>query len=574
MRKAREVGIVAQDPSVRVKGKILRSSVTIPYEDTDLGPHGARVRVIDYDASCARRYRPSPRGWVATPEIVGRASDDELLANPWFHAWNAYGIVMRTLGRFEHALGRRLEWSFLGHQLWVAPHAFADANAFYSEDDGALYFGYVPARGRASPIYTSLSHDIVAHETTHALLDGLRSRYTDPSSPEQAAFHEGFADVVALLSVLAARDVVAALLLDAAQTPAGWRREVISRATLDIDVLERSPLFGLAEQLGTATGGVGVRRAALRASLRLEPDPRLLQKMLGGRALAHDLGELFVAAMLRAYVAIWHDRLKRMADTQSGPLNHERVVEEASDLAERMLTVAIRAIDYLPVVDVHFGDFVRALVTADEQVYPDDSRYRIRHHVPEAFRQFGVHDHGRALGRWQTPKERRERALRRTGIHHAALQTDPTECFHFLWDNRRSFAIDEDAFVRVHSVRTAMRKGEDGAFVRETVIEYVEHLELEAGELSRHDVRKPDEMPDGRRVALFGGGALILDEFGDVKFHVKSHLFSDKQSGRLASLWDHGRFRESPHAPARSRAFARMHLHRSASFLPAARGEV
>jgi hypothetical protein len=68
----------------------------------------------------------------------------------------------------------------------------------------------------------------------------------------------------------------------------------------------------------------------------------------------------------------------------------------------------------------------------------------------------------------------------RAGLHHGALQTDPTECFHFLWANHAALEIDKDAFTRVQSVRPAMRKGEDGAFVRETVIEYVEHIELVA----------------------------------------------------------------------------------------------
>ena len=108
---------------------------------------------------------------------------------------------MRTLAQFERALGRRVSWSFGGHQLKVAPHAFAEANAFYASREEALLFGYFAGPDGSTVVQNCLSHDIVAHETTHALVDGLRPRYLEPSSPDQAAFHEGFADVVALLSV-------------------------------------------------------------------------------------------------------------------------------------------------------------------------------------------------------------------------------------------------------------------------------------------------------------------------------------------------------------------------------------
>ena len=63
-------------------------------------------------------------------------------------------------------------------------------------------FGYSAPDGHT---YFCLSHDIVVHETTHALLDGLRDSFIEPSSPDQAAFHEGFADIVALLSVFSLR---------------------------------------------------------------------------------------------------------------------------------------------------------------------------------------------------------------------------------------------------------------------------------------------------------------------------------------------------------------------------------
>ena len=71
--------------------------------------------------------------------------EDQLLANPAFHGQNIYALVMRTLARFEYALGRRVHWGFDGHQLHVAPHAFVDANAFYSREDRALIFGSVRA---------------------------------------------------------------------------------------------------------------------------------------------------------------------------------------------------------------------------------------------------------------------------------------------------------------------------------------------------------------------------------------------------------------------------------------------
>ncbi len=57
-------------------------------------------------------------------------------------------------------------------------------------------------------IYTCLSHDIVTHETTHALIDSLRSQLMRPSSADQAAFHEGFSDIVALLKILQSEELV------------------------------------------------------------------------------------------------------------------------------------------------------------------------------------------------------------------------------------------------------------------------------------------------------------------------------------------------------------------------------
>jgi len=64
-----------------------------------------------------------------------RDRDRRLLQDPRFHAQHVYAIAMRTLAQFEFALGRRCAWGSGGHQIHIVPHAFADANAFYSRDD-------------------------------------------------------------------------------------------------------------------------------------------------------------------------------------------------------------------------------------------------------------------------------------------------------------------------------------------------------------------------------------------------------------------------------------------------------
>ena len=105
----------------------------MPAEDLIAGPMGYRVQVVDYD-STTRRFHgahelpATPRGRTAGMGGATRSIVDDFR----FHAQNVYALVMKTLARFEFALGRRLGWSFRTHQLKVAPHGMFDANAFYS----------------------------------------------------------------------------------------------------------------------------------------------------------------------------------------------------------------------------------------------------------------------------------------------------------------------------------------------------------------------------------------------------------------------------------------------------------
>ena len=235
------------------------------------GPIGYRVQVVDFD-STERVFRGShdlPATYDEEPKAwhEGNASIERDFR---FHAQNTYALVMKTLARFEFALGRRIPWSFRTHQLKVAPHGMADANAFYSPEAEGLVFGYFNGSS-GEPVFTCLSHDIVVHETTHALLDALRERYLDPSNPDQAAFHEGFADVIALLSVFSQPEVVEHLLLG--DDKPSSRVNLIGRSKVLPNALRKSALFGLAEQMGSELEGV--RGKPLRPSAQLEPSPKL-----------------------------------------------------------------------------------------------------------------------------------------------------------------------------------------------------------------------------------------------------------------------------------------------------------
>lgn len=528
--RTRWLRILAQDPAVRGRdGRILTATVEVPAEDLQPGPRGYRVQVVDYDATHGVLYKPARRRPFEDP--YRDAPDDTLLTDPGFHRQNVYAIVMRTLARFEYALGRRIGWGFSSHQLQIAPHAFLSANAFYSREHQALVFGYFP--GTQGTVFTCLSHDVVAHETTHALVDGLRERYRDPSSPDQAAFHEGFSDVVALLSVFSLPEVVEHLL------DAGFRhgdRTRVASSALTPEQLRQSALFGLAEQMGQELAAL--RGGALRQSATLDPSPKHLssEEFLD----PHRRGEVFVAAMLNSFLRVWINRLHGLGEVAPGYYNRQRVAEEGANAAKHLLTMGIRALDYSPPTDLEFQDYLSALLTADAEIQPDDSRYEYRRTLLETFRAYGIVPTSRGPeGSWEPP----EGPLVYDLTHFESMQRDPDEVFRFLWENRKRLGLCEDAYSRVISVRPCTRVAPDGFLLRETVAEYIQILKLEARELKRTGIQKPPGMPDGTPVTLYGGGALIFDEYGRLKYHVRNKILNaDKQSRRLKHLWEYGYF--------------------------------
>jgi hypothetical protein len=563
LANTQKLTIIAQDPSVKIGGKILVAEVDVPAEGLLAGPRGFRVNVIDFDTSTSTLYKPA----ILTPAANGQYKDPfalrknahgivrkrppgydkQLLSDPKFHAQNVYAIVMWTLAKFECALGRRVPWGSEGHQIHIAPHAFADANAFYSREDRAIFFGYFMGPSNR-PIYTCLSHDIVAHETTHAILDGLRSRYLEPSSPDQAAFHEGFADVVALLSIFSLPDLVGQLLDH--NNP---RSHAISNTHLTSNALKKSVLLGLAEEMGL--GLSKGRQRALRRSVHLRPGRPYMS--MPQYSEEHDRGELLVAAMMNSFLEIWTARLGKIGFISPGKKDRSLVVEEGARVAGHLLTMAIRAIDYCPPTDITFGDYLSALLTIDREVVPDDTKYDYRGALLKHFKNFDIkHAAGAEVdGTWKR-FDGQKLVYGRT--HFDSMLRDKEEVFRFIWENREALEIDERGYVEVQSVRSCIRIGPDGFTLRETVAEYVQIMTLQARELKTVlKIKPPPDLPDSMRIRIYGGGALIFDEYGQLKYKIANRIEDDKrQTTRLKFLWETGAFDGEQKAGLR---FAQLH---------------
>jgi len=403
------------DPSLSAKLEtafINERIFTVPWEDLDPGPVGEYVEVIDVDPASNCYYEPVD---LDDPYLLAQDGLPASPANPQFHQQMVYGVVMTTIKNFERAIGRPVMWSdrtaaSMGKRSremtevdWLAtyvprlaiyPHALREANAYYSPDKKALLFGYFPASEMEDTqvypggiVFGCLSHDIVAHEAAHAILDGIHPRFLEVTQPDGLAFHEAFADIVAMFQHFTFYEVV---------------RHQIAKTRGDMGM--NSLMGELAQEFGRATGNHGSLRSALgevdkvtKKWVRKTPDPsRYLTEME-----PHDRGAILVSAVFDAFVSIYESRiadLRRIASGGTGILIEgelhpdlvNRLTQEAVKSAKHVLTMCIRALDYCPPVDIDFGDFLRALITADRDVVLNDTRgYRLA--FIDAFRQHGIY---------------------------------------------------------------------------------------------------------------------------------------------------------------------------------------
>lgn len=564
----RPLRIYALDPGASVLDGAV-ATIGVPYEpltrsDDRHNLRGSVFEVDPLDPPAGNTYAPLD---LNDPRVLldsGRAPSP---LDPRFHQQMVYAVCSIVYRSFRIALGRHPTWAFAPGQhreasypgqpgttrLLLCPFGADERNAYYDKDRGALVFGYfaaprdAPGTPTSGYVFTSLSHDVITHEVTHALLDGLRSNFTEPSNPDVAAFHEGFADLIAMFHRFTYPEIVRAGI--------GASSGRVGEASL---------LFDIAVQFGRTLTGRPLRSPIERPE---DGPPRRYDPTLE----AHALGNVLVSAVFSAFVTVFERKTKRywrLASHGSGVLPRGEIpdelvqilADEAADLANQFLKMCIRAIDYCPPVDITFGEFLRAVITADAQLVHDD-RWHYREAWIDAFRARGIFPRGvRFLSQdallWQGPLATVPRI---DGLAFSKLQFDgdparPADAgemqrqayvlgeFITTAGNTGSLGLTRTDDPRlggdtvdppvIQSMRTARRSSPEGRIVFDLVAEVTQ---------ARHVRRSGTEM------CFLGGSTLIVGPEGEVRFAISKSVlneprindqlgFANSEEGR--ALWE------------------------------------
>jgi hypothetical protein len=384
------VPVMVKDPEVaRWKDVPMLDWFTLDEEFVLDGPVSRQVAVVDFDPKSGRvvpgaRFRPP-----TTARGAGSLDfPQDRLDAPAFLQATAFGGVMKTISMFQErdALGRKIAWGFPGPQLLVVPRAGEWPNAFYERASRSLQLFYFQPEGRDRPVFTCHSQDILAHECTHAILDGIAPDLYSASSPQSLAIHEAVADLGALLMAFRCRPLA---------------RRVLSHTGGSLD--HSTAFTGIAEQFASALHG---REHLLRELNNT--------RKLGERGLdesePHALSEVLSGALYRVMVKLHEDQLRKAGQPAPGDAaeraaarasaasdldasaRFQRTRDEAEDAdgprdegavgrafwiaTEIFKRLLLRGLDYLPPGEAGFLDLMRAILASDQASFPEDRKVR------------------------------------------------------------------------------------------------------------------------------------------------------------------------------------------------------
>jgi hypothetical protein len=498
------VRVYAQDPSFKgTDGKPVLCDYFPGGRCLGNGPTDPRIAVVDFD----RRTRQTapPAVWNEEKRCFGFRpggdgpwtpfNEEDHRELPQYHQLNVWAVIQHVLEIYEggFVLGRSTPWAFEGNRLIVVPHAGHLENAFYDRRSKSIQFYSLDGQG-GEQVHTCLSHDIIAHETGHAILDGMRPLYDEDTSLQTTAFHEFVADLTAIL----------ASLLN------GELRQMIAEDSGG-KLAQAKFLSGLAEEFSLSTTGSPYLRNALNAA-------RMTDGRVAQSHSPHDVSEVLTGAMFDILVnisarympeEITKKKKKKKTLAPDHSLTDEEKQARDGSLARiesalyeaslHFLRVALPPLDYLPPVDVQFEDYARAVLRAHEVADPAD-RNRFRKMIREVFAWRGI----------DVPAEEPPSRTRFRSLDIDRLSLSRTDAYLFLNENRSLLRIPDSQDISVADLyQTDKTDAYMNKLPREIVLQYTWREDVE--------LKGPDfGALDGRTAALLCGGTLVFDGRGNL----------------------------------------------------------
>jgi hypothetical protein len=259
-----------------------------------------------------------------------------------------------------------------------------------------------------------------------------------------------------------------------------------------------------------------------------------------------------VAAVFDALVTIYKRRTRDLLRLAGGgtavlprgdlaPDLVGRLASEARRAAKHFLNICIRAIDYCPPLDIQFGDYLRAVITADREVVPNDPlNYRTA--IIDAFRKRGIYPENvfslaedslilqPPRGKLDTAgfkldTVRFDRAYRPDTKERKKEWNQYARLYTALFKkprNIRAFGLDRDRPVQLASIQPLQRISPDGRIINELV---VQALQQGDGVFARKE-------PPYHR----GGCTLIVNQSGKVRYCAVKELKSAEREERQRSF--------------------------------------
>jgi hypothetical protein len=250
----------------------------------------------------------------------------------------AINDTIDSVQRVLSSIGRPIKKWAATRELLVNPQAGNDTlNAFYNRK--AIKFFCSRDKRSNRVICLANSPDVAAHETGHAILDALRPDLWSVQSVEIWAFHEAFADIIAVQAAMQHKSILHVML---EQTHGNIRNSNIASK--------------IGEEVGQSTGSIHqcIRDACTNF---LYVNPKTLPIKAPDYQLSsgsHSFG--------RVFLGMWYDMLVAIYEQSRQSVGDLSALENARDIATRYL---IRAALIVPKTPSFFRAVAETMLSVD-----------------------------------------------------------------------------------------------------------------------------------------------------------------------------------------------------------------